>query len=289
MPSPGRSVCRGVNIIRVFVEDRAGLQAHDSARIVYRVPEVVAEIGPEGGEIRAPDGTRLIVPEGALNTTVQFTIRRIDPSDAPPSDRESLELLGVVHEFLPHGLVFLKPVMVVLTYNDFDLDPNQDDDPDYDETALRPYFWDGRLWLVGSEAAQVDTAKNEITFEVNHLSVYDIGVEQPQAITEVKAGWTRNPFRLGENSTFVFDLPGPGYVSLRIVDLSGDVVRTLAERVYYPRTGRFNLQWDGLDDFNRGLRDERYFHGSGIYIYIFEYMSDQGERVVIRKPIGVVR
>ncbi len=283
------NLVEGLNIIRVYVEDRAGLQTYDSARIVYRVPEVVAEIGPEGGEIRAPDGTRLIIPEGALNTSVQFTIRRIGPEGAPPADRESLKLLRVVYEFLPHGVVFLKPVTVVLTYNDFDLDLNQDDVPDYEESALRPYFWDGRLWLVGNEAARLDPTANEISFEVNHLSIYALGVEQPQVITVLKAGWTRNPFRLGENSTFVFDLPDPGYVTLKIVDLSGDVIRTLADRVYYAQAGRYNLQWDGLNDFNRGLRDERYFHGSGTYIYVFIYEPDGGTRVVIRKPIAVVR
>ncbi len=278
----------GRNIIKVYVKDRAGLTTYDSAVVDYVLPEVSKEIGPEGGVIESPDGTKLIIPEGALNTRVRFYIKAISPENEPPTKFENISLLRVPHKFLPEGFVFLKPVKIILSYNDFDLDPDQDDTLEYNETDLVPYFFDGSMWLKAGEP-EIDPDSNYVVFETNHLSIYDIAVEEKALISEIKVGWTRNPFRVGENSTFIFELPSSGRVSLRIVDLAGDVVRVLADNVYYPAGGRYNLQWDGMGDFNKGVRDMSHFSGSGIYIYIFEFEGDDGSKTVIRKPIGVIK
>ncbi|MEK9149348.1 MAG: hypothetical protein AAB267_04805, partial [Candidatus Desantisbacteria bacterium] len=96
---------------------------------------------------------------------------------------------------------------------------------------------------------------------------------------ELSVYLTRNPFKLGQDTTFVFALPKPGRIWLRIFDLSGDLVRELVagERDVKER------KWDGLNDVS-----DRYV-GSGIYIYQFRVEYDDGKIEQIKKPVGIVK
>jgi Zn-dependent metalloprotease len=57
-----------------------------------------------------------------------------------------------------------------------------------------------------------------------------------------------NPF--GEGTDLVFDLPAPATVTLRIYDVAGRVVRTLADQVPF-EGGSHVLHWDGRDQTGR--------------------------------------
>lgn len=63
-------------------------------------------IGPKGGEVLGPDGTRVDVPAGALNETVNMGILEAASGEYPalPS---GVAALGKVYAFHPHGQFFL--------------------------------------------------------------------------------------------------------------------------------------------------------------------------------------
>jgi hypothetical protein len=72
----------------------------------------------------------------------------------------------------------------------------------------------------------------------------------------LELGWPRpNPF--GQQADISYQLPQPGRVSLKIYNISGQLVRTLVDRESPP--GYYTVRWDGCD--HGGLRVS-----SGIYI-----------------------
>jgi hypothetical protein len=64
-----------------------------------------------------------------------------------------------------------------------------------------------------------------------------------------------NPFRAA--LTVRYSLAAEGRVTLRVHDLAGRVVRTLADGVMRP--GRYNVNWSGTDDRGRELARGVYF------------------------------
>jgi hypothetical protein len=82
-----------------------------------------------------------------------------------------------------------------------------------------------------------------------------------------------NPFRA--HLAIRYSLATEGQVSLRVHDLTGRVVRTLADGVMRP--GRYSLNWSGMDDHGRQL-------ARGVYFCRFstgDYRST--EKVVLQK------
>jgi hypothetical protein len=65
-----------------------------------------------------------------------------------------------------------------------------------------------------------------------------------------------NPFN--PTTTIYFDVAKVGKVHIRIFNSVGQVVRTLANESFGP--GRYQAQWNGLDDFGQSL-------SSGLYLY----------------------
>jgi hypothetical protein len=92
-----------------------------------------------------------------------------------------------------------------------------------------------------------------------------------------------NPFAAGRQSTsFVYYLPGPGRVSLRILTLRGEPVATLLDRV--PRT--VGLQqadsWSGRNE--RGL-----VVYNGVYVAELDVQFDDGQVAHVLRKVAVVR
>jgi FlgD Ig-like domain len=65
-----------------------------------------------------------------------------------------------------------------------------------------------------------------------------------------------NPFRAA--TTISFDLPGPGPVTLRVYDVRGRLVATLADRTL--DAGRHAFPWGGKDDAGRDVAPGTYFY-----------------------------
>jgi hypothetical protein len=268
----------GTNTLTVTAADKVELSASVSATITYIVPENVSTIGPDGGTVTSPDGTQVIVPPGALQEAIRISITQIPNDELPPTEQSNVSLIKRAHRFEPEGTVFYKPVDIVLSYTDADIDRDQNGAPDWDEMELSVFFVDNQTWIATDRPAR-DPAANKLRLKTNHFSTYDIGVvTAPQG--EGTLYWTKNPFSPSDGTTCVFEMPEDGSLTLQIFDLTGQLVRTIASAE--PITAQSSLRWDGQNDFSK-------YVGSGVYVYLARFVGESGARLTFRKPIGVVK
>jgi hypothetical protein len=285
------SLHKGTNTITVYYTDIAGNTGSLTKTILYRIPEVSQVV--TGGVVRNPNGSVIEIPDAAMLSPakISFSFRLIKDVEFKPGSIRFLRSyhseddLIISYEITAgrSGYCFHRPVKVVLVYDDSNWDENLDgvkDANEIDESRLSAFYYDevsGEWIEVGGV---VDTVNNRVTFYVNHLSIFSLGVSSEPKVSDLDVWLNRNPFRQREGTVFEFRLPKPGWVHIRIFDLAGDLVRDL-DRVHYPETK--SQKWDGLNDVS-----DRYV-GSGIYIYQLKVEYDDGKSEQIIKPIGVVK
>jgi hypothetical protein len=289
----------GENRITINALDKNRNLYTTSIDIIYRVPKVSMRVGSGGGVVKNPNGTMVVIPSGALRKEEIISINALPNAveeEIQPIDPH-IHLLGVPHEFGPDGIIFHEPVTITISYTDACWDLNEDgvrNDPngngrwdegeELDEKLFKIYFWDGERWI-GAGRSEVDTVNNKVTTRVNHFTIFDIAMDTSSPPVKFKVFLTKNPFRPGpqpHGTTFVFDLPKPAEVSIRIFDLAGDLVRNLVDEKEFLFPDRYSERWDGDNDFDE-------YVGSGIYIYQFIVIFEDDEREVVTKPIGVVK
>ncbi|MEW6679695.1 MAG: hypothetical protein AB1297_01560, partial [bacterium] len=286
----------GTNTIIFYFEDMAGNLGTTTQIIYYREPKITQGVEETGGVVRNPNGSTIEIPSGAMLEGGRISFNLILGKDEMIKE-PGIEFLRVYHlnsnaillyECLlgGGGYVFHSPVRLVLTYDDSNWDKNLNgikDLDEIDETRLNVFFYDEieKTWI--KIGGVVDPINNTISVWVNHFSLFALGVElNPSISSQLNVYLTRNPFKLGQGTTFVFSLPKPGRVYLRIFDLAGDLVRELANGKDFSE-GQSSLNWNGLNDVG-----DRYV-GSGIYIYQFRVEYSDGNKEQIIKPIGVVK
>ncbi len=268
----------GLNRIYLVGMDKAGNVDTVAAAVTYIVPKETKLVTSSGGAVMGADGSGVSIPPGILGQAKEITVKVVDTRLEPKPLDDNIKLLSVPHEFGPDGLVFPSPVTVTLAYTDADLDPNQDGISDFDENKLTLVFWNGTSWIKAGDA-RVDKAKKTVSVEVNHFTLFDIAQDESAAPSELVAYWDRNP--VPGNSEFIYKVPSAGKVSLDILDMSGDVTKSLIRSDSHV-TGTGSVRWDGSNV--RGL-----FAGAGLYVYVFKYASDDGKiKKLIRKPVGLV-
>jgi hypothetical protein len=83
--------------------------------------------------------------------------------------------------------------------------------------------------------------------ETNKLGIYSIGYVNPKQ-TILYQNYP-NPFfpRKDKNTTIVFDLDEGQNISIKIYNISGELVRTLVDNKYY-NIGRYKINWDGKNE-----------------------------------------
>jgi hypothetical protein len=266
----------GYNKITVSVKDKSGNITVTETELTFAESGITTIVGSAGGTVESPDGTKVVIPAGALLSDQEITIQTVN-TDALPKPYNGIGLLKKAHKFGPENLIFHKPVQITLAYNGFDLDPDLDGEPNFVENDLESFTLDGSTWLKIKTDSR-DVSNGLVTFSTNHFSVYALG---NQTETEnFKLYWTKNPFKAESTTTAVLELAESGTVSLKIYDLSGDLVRVLADKA--DAAGTTNIKWDGKNDFDN-------YVGSGIYIYVFEYESISGKKETVKKPVGVIK
>ncbi len=272
----------GFNYIRVKSIDSTGNQSVYSDTINYIVPEVSQVVGPEGDTVKAPDGTKLIIPKGALLKSTEIKIKTVPKFSLPSTMDTGIVLIKAGHEIEPSGITFHKPVELIIPYTSYDIDPDHDGMANYSEDSLTVFYYDSNDWLkVGN--VERDTINNTLKVELNHLSLFTIGIDRRILPNKVLVYLTRNPFRVSDGTSIVYSLPAPGKITIKIYDLSGDLVRTVVEDVHVPKKGQYTMKWYGKSDYDK-------YHGSGIYIYRLEYKSDDGKYTeTVKKPLGIIR
>jgi hypothetical protein len=87
-----------------------------------------------------------------------------------------------------------------------------------------------------------------------------------------------NPFN--PTTTIKYDLPTPGHISIKIFDLTGRLVKILANQ--QQNTGAFSVHWDGTDLFGNTV-------AAGIYVYRVEFVNSAGERFVESRKMSLVK
>jgi len=135
-----------------------------------------ASIGPAGGAIGLPDGTRLDVPPGALVGPVTLSVREVSPTGALPPNGV---FAGKVYEFSPSGQTFAVPVIMTFPYDPSILPPGLSDE----HIAIYVELGDGVFSMVGGESLtdpepeshmqSIDTASKKIS--VNRTSFSKLG------------------------------------------------------------------------------------------------------------------
>lgn len=269
----------GANRIDVIGADRAGNLDTATATLTYVVPKESRLVDGKGGEVMGADGSGVSIPAGALSSAKEITVRVVDESEEPKPLDQAIRLVGIPHEFGPDGSVFPTPVTVTLRYTEADLDRDQDGRPDFDENKLTVVFWNGRSWIKAGDAV-VNRAARTVSVAVNHFTLFDLAEDGAAASASVVAFWDRNP--VPGQAEFIYKVPAAGKVSLHVLDMGGDLVKTLITPGT-PVSSAGSVRWDGSNV--RGT-----FAGAGLYVYVFKYSSGDGKvEKMIRKPVGLVR
>lgn len=268
------------NRITLSAADHAGNDTSVTVTVVYLEPKATKVVDAKGGEVESPDGAGVVVPKHALLGPVEITITKVDPIEQPKPLDPDLVLLNVGHDFGPDGAAFRKPVTLTLAYTEADLDKDQDGARDIDPLKLTMVFWDGETWRSAGKA-EVDTAERTVSVAVNHFTMYDLAVNNGERPRKLKVYWTHNPVRAGKGSFFTYEIPKEGKVSLRILDLAGDLVYTVIPFETTKEAGSHSEAWYGQNVSER-------FAGAGLYVYVFTY-NDGSKSTVIRKPVGVLK
>jgi len=73
-------------------------------------------IGPEGGTVTEPYGGQIVVPPGALSTTVAIGIAR-DLTDAPALAATGIDTAGAGYVLTPHGTAFATPATIQIPFD----------------------------------------------------------------------------------------------------------------------------------------------------------------------------
>lgn len=89
----------------------------------------------------------------------------------------------------------------------------------------------------------------------------------------------RNPFR--ERTQFIFSLPKSGRVNLEVYNRAGELVRRLITNRHYD-FGIHYYPWEGKNDKGRSL-------APGLYIYLFEFIADDGEHLIVKKKAVILK
>jgi hypothetical protein len=268
----------GRNTITMTAIDNAGNRDSTVAVVTYIEPKATMVVDKSGGTVKSPDGASVDVPPQALFNATEITITRVDPIQEPKPLDTNMTLLYVAHEFGPSGVPFRKLVTITLKYTEADLDKNQDGIRDIDPGKLTIVFWDGRTWLKAGKAA-VDTVDRTVSVAVNHFTMFDLAVDPGLTPAGLITYWTANPAK-NTGATFVYKTPAPGTVSMYILDMAGDVVKTLIPGGTTTAEGSY--VWYGEDVAGK-------FAGVGLYVYVFTYTKDSDKsKTIIRKPVGLI-
>ena len=152
-----------------------------------------ATISAAGGFVDGPDGVRLGIPAGAVDSGVTFRIAR-DGSGAPPLPG-GIDLLSAVYAITPHGQVFNQPVAIRVPSN-------------VAQAAGRPTFLmkaepGGRWAVIGTDSGAIEA----LTASIDSLSYVAVGA------------CTNN---LPPNSLFAQNCPTSNVLRFELLTDSGD-------------------------------------------------------------------
>lgn len=128
-----------------------------TAKGVAKGPAVTKQIGAAGGELQSGDGKiKLVVPQGAVQQNTVFSIQPIT-NTLHEGDEER-----TAYRLLPEGTTFTKPVQLVFSYDDDDLNGTAED--------LMTIAWQKPEGSWKVEPCRLDKQNQTLTVETTHFS-----------------------------------------------------------------------------------------------------------------------
>jgi hypothetical protein len=103
-------------LLGVMVVLAASLAACKTNNINATTNNNTEVIGPMGGEVKGTDGEELLIPAGALMSSVTFSVGVAAAGSYPASPPAGMTFAGDVFEFTPHGTQFLTAATVIIPY-----------------------------------------------------------------------------------------------------------------------------------------------------------------------------
>lgn len=253
-------------------------------------PSAVADVGAGGGTLRRADRAGVEVPKGALNEVLTLGVHEPEgPDDSRAKRAKALRLApaGPAVEYGPHGLVFDRPVTLLLPYDRALAARNG-----WRASDLRAQHWDEARGDWEPLPGRLDESEGVIRAETTHFSVYqvqgpDTGGMLPAAVpaaAEADASFAfrdlyafPNPAKDGRRPVIRLQAGVADAVEVSIYDVSG-------ERVHSGAFGPPTV----LDDGNGKGPQWTYDYvwdagtaGSGVYIYVVT--AKKGGQADIRK------
>ncbi|MBU0567137.1 hypothetical protein KKC52_03690, partial [bacterium] len=230
------------------------------------------EVGPSGRVIENGPLT-LVIPPGAVSSWITVKVKPV-ASEAIVG----FNPIGPVFDIQPSGMIFNKPVTLILEYKESQLNV------DVAEKDLAIFYDDGFDWL--PIPSTVDELNNTVSASLSHFSRYALGVinhrHAASSLLEgvilthnpVKpkgAGWVATEFEFATTAK-------SGSATLNIFDALGEKVKTITKDL----TGASAedpvvIPWDGADD-------DGHLVNNGIYIFSLKVGSEVKTGVV-----GVVK
>lgn len=79
------------------------------------VTKVTQLVGPEGATIELSDGAKVEIPAGAVSSSVQITLQKLELNEVAPMP-ETVQARGKAYAFKPHGQAFVNPVKISVPF-----------------------------------------------------------------------------------------------------------------------------------------------------------------------------
>lgn len=149
----------------------------------YAIAECGTRVEPEEGGTVTFETASLVIPQNSLQDPVFITIE-------PATTNVQQAVEGTVFDFGPDGLQFSPAASLTLKYDPTTLPP------DLPNNALRPFAVNGIFDVLPFTSI----GAGEVTFEVNHFSIY--GLLVLEADLAVTVNGTPNPARIGDEILF---------------------------------------------------------------------------------------
>ncbi len=201
------------------------------------------------------DDFSLHLPRAALSSDIHFSLLVSAQADFPGDAPVGFEQVGPVYQVGPEDLEFDKLGEIALSYGNR---------PDalVAENRLAIAYFDQGVWVVlGGELYRGNRVlKTQINRTGCYRLVCQASVSQLQEIAIPQRVFLQqnypNPFN--PETRIRFGLPQAGEITLRIVNLRGQIIATLVED--FMVAGEHVVRWDGTDDHNVRV-------ASGVYLY----------------------
>ncbi|TPW18898.1 MAG: hypothetical protein FD126_3225, partial [Elusimicrobia bacterium] len=252
-------------------------------------PSAVADIGAGGGVLRRADRAGVEVPQGSLDEVLALGVHEPEGSDERRAERAKAARrvpAGPAVEYGPHGLVFDRPVTLILPYDRALAARNG-----WRAADLTAQHWDETLGDWEPLPGRVDEAEGVVRVETTHFSVYqvqgpDAGVAATAAIPAAAADTAfafrdlyafPNPAKGGRRPVIRLQVGVADAVEVNIYDVSG-------ERVHAGAFGPPAVVDDGNGKGPQWTYDYAWDAGSvGSGVYVYVVTAKKGGQADIRK------